>query len=80
MEHWWTKEQVSKDRAHLRRRLLTEMGFTDLDVLVAESVLRLAARGQVEIGEKDGRLLVRSPDRVHYPDFVTRTRQFLVRG
>jgi hypothetical protein len=56
------------------------MGFTDLDVLVAESVLRLAARGQVEIGEKDGRLLVRSPDRVHYPDFVTRTRQFLVRG
>ena len=80
MEHWWTREQVSKDRAHLRRRLLTEMGFTDLDVLVAESVLRLAARGQVEIGEKDGRILVRSPDRGHHPDFGSWTRQFLVRG
>ena len=80
MDHWWTKEQVSRDRAHLRRRLLTEMGFTDLDVLVAEGVLRLAARGQVEIGEKDGRLLVRSPDRVHHPDFGTWARQFLARG
>lgn len=80
MERWWTREQVSRDRAHLRRRLLTEMGVTDLDVLVAESVLRLAARGQVKIGEKDGQLLVRSPDRVCHPDFGTWTRQFLLRG
>ncbi len=80
MERWWTKEQVSRDRAHLRRRLLTEMGFTDFDLDVAEAVLRLAARGQVEIGEKDGRLLVRSPDRVYPPDFGTWTRQFLPRG
>jgi hypothetical protein len=80
MERWWTKKQVSRDRAHLRRRLLTEMGFTDLDRDVAEAVLRLAARGQVEIGEKDGRILVRSTDRVYHPDFGTRTRQFLPRG
>ena len=80
MERWWTTEQVSKDRAHLRRKMLTEMGFTDLDLRVAEALLRLAARGQVELGEKDGRLLVRSPDRVHHPDFVTWTRQFLTRG
>ena len=71
MDHWWTKEQVSRDRAHLRRRLLTEMGFTDLDVLVAESVLRLAARGKVEIGEKDGRAVIRNPEQVCHPDFGT---------
>ncbi len=56
----------------------TEMRFTDPDLQVADAVLRLAARGRVKSGEKDGRLLVRSPDRVRHPGFGTWTRQFLV--
>ena len=79
MERWWTAKEIPAARPYLRELFHRTISFSDLDTRVVEAVLRLAARGKVEVGEVDGRGIVRSPAPVYHPDFGTWTRHVLTR-
>jgi hypothetical protein len=61
MEHWFTIEEVLTDSDQLWVRLTEGADDVDLAAEVADSVLRLAIQGKVEIGERDGELVLSLP-------------------
>ena len=73
IERWWTAKEIPAARPYLMELVQRDFRFGDFDNQVFEAVLQLAARGQVEIGEKNGGILTRSPNRVHHPAFRTWT-------
>ena len=79
MERWWTAKEIPAVRPHLRELFHRNIGFSDLDTRVVEAVHRLAARGKVEIGEVDGRAIVRDPEQVCHPDSGAWIKHFLTR-
>ena len=74
MERWWTAEEIPAARPYLMELFQRDIRFCDFDNQVVEAVLRLAARGKVEVGEKDGRAVVRDTDGVCHPDIETRPK------
>ena len=68
MEHWWTAKEIPAARPYLRELFHKDIGFSDVDTRVVEAVLRLAARGKVEVGEVNGSAVVRDPEWVCHPD------------
>lgn len=61
MEQWLTVKDVLADSERLWLRLIEGPEDTGFAVEVADSVLRLAIQGKVEIGEQDGALILRLP-------------------
>lgn len=79
MERWFTIEEVLADSDQLWVRLTEGADDSDLAAEVADSVLRLAIQGKVEIGEQDGRMVIRESTRVYHPDFGIWTIALLMR-
>ena len=71
MERWWTAKEIPADRPYLRELFHRDIGFSDFDTRVTEAVLRLAARGKVEVGEVNGSAVVRDPESVYHPNSAT---------
>ncbi len=68
MERWWTAKEIPAARPYLRELFHRDIGFSDFDTRVVEAVLRLAARGKVEVGEVNGSAIVRDPEWVYHPN------------
>lgn len=79
MERWLTIQEVLADSDQLWVRLIEDSDDSDFAAEVADSVLRLAIQGKVEIGEQDGRMVIRESTQVYHPDFGTWTKHFLSR-
>lgn len=79
MGHWWNAGELQAVRPRLRELILKDIGFSDFDLAVAESVLRLASQGKIEMGERNGHVVLREPTEVRYPDFGTWARHFFTR-
>jgi len=56
MEHWWTPGEVATLRESIWQQLTLD---EDFELGWADSVIRLAVQGKVEVGERDGLLTVR---------------------
>ena len=59
MQRWWSTEKIPGLLDHLRGRLLDEAGSHGPDVEVVNAVLTLALKGEIEIGERDGVIVLR---------------------
>jgi hypothetical protein len=80
MVRWLTVNEVLAESDQLRERLIeSDDANPAFAAEVADSVLRLAIQGKVEIGEQDGRMVIRESTQVYHPDFGTWTKHFLSR-
>ena len=59
MERWWSTKEIPALLDHIRGRLLDEAGSHGPDAEVVNAVLSLAIKGEIEIGERDGVIVLR---------------------
>jgi hypothetical protein len=58
MEHWWTPGEVATRSDLLWEQLTLD---EDFEADWADSVIRLALQGRIDVGERDGVLVMRLP-------------------
>jgi hypothetical protein len=61
MEHWFTPGEVATMSDHLWEILTLD---EDFEPDWAESVIRLALQSRIEVGERDGVLVIRLPSQM----------------
>ena len=74
MERWWYTHEVWSNAVYLRELLHRDLGFTDFDAQAVEAILRLAGEGKVQIGEYEGRPLLRDSQGSYPPGAGTWTK------
>ena len=59
MDHWWTTEEVRAQPELFRLMVATQTRIYDMDDDVTDSIMRLATEGKIELGDRNGAMLLR---------------------
>jgi hypothetical protein len=61
MDRWWTTEEVRAQPELFRLMVATQTRIFDMNDDVTDSIMRLATDGKIELGDRNGAMLLREP-------------------